>query len=148
MSAGVGGDADRSVVFEVRAEFDVPAVIAGVRRFCSKLQAGELATAHVATAASELANNLWQHTCGGGRIVLRPLQRPGEVGVELRAEDDGPGIADLALAMTDGWSSIGGMGCGLPGVQRLMDDFDLRSEPGCGTQVLARKWWPSPAHAA
>lgn len=134
----------RQLEYEVRTEFDVPAVVSGVRRFCAALHAGELATAHVATAASELANNLWQHTSRGGHIRLQALQRAGEQGVELRAEDDGPGIPDPALAMSDGWSSSGGMGCGLPGVRRLMDAFELHTTPGVGTCVKAIKWWPSP----
>ncbi len=121
-------------------EGDVARVIGCVMRFCSDHTDDGVFAAHVATAASELANNLWMHTPDGGQIGLRWLDTGTRRGVELRADDRGPGIPDLALAMTEGYSTGGGMGCGLPGVERLMDDFDIRSEPGCGTHVLTHKW--------
>lgn len=131
--------------FEVRSEFDVAAVIAGTQRFCLRHGASAVLAAHVATAASELANNLWLHATHGGWIRLSLRSRGGQRGIGLTAEDDGPGIADPALALTEGWSSSGGMGCGLPGVQRLMDDFDLHTAPGTGTRVVTCKWWhPKP----
>lgn len=129
-------------------ETDVPQVVAAVRHFCIDHGLSALLAAHVATAASELANNLWMHTLRGGTLSLHkldhdpcrlPLLHPRQ-GVELVATDDGPGIADLALALSEGYSTGGGMGCGLPGVQRLMDDFDIQSSPGAGTRVRARKW--------
>jgi len=61
-------------------------------------------------------------------------------GVELVAQDEGPGIADIPLALSEGYSTGGGLGCGLPGVQRLMDDFEINSTPGLGTRIVARKW--------
>lgn len=127
--------------FDVRSEFDVAAVIAGAQRFCLALGSNAVFAAHVATAASELANNLWLYAERGGRLHLRRLSRAGQAGVELVCEDDGPGIADPALALTEGWSSGGGMGCGLPGVRRLMDEFELDTALGRGTRVLTRKWW-------
>jgi serine/threonine-protein kinase RsbT len=60
--------------------------------------------------------------------------------VELLSSDEGPGISDVALALREGYSTGGGMGCGLPGVQRLMDEFSIQSQPGVGTQVRACKW--------
>lgn len=121
-------------------EGDVARVIGCVMRFCSAHAHDGVFAAHVATAASELANNLWMHTSGGGQIRLRWLASAARSGVELRADDSGPGIPDLALAMTEGYSTGGGMGCGLPGVERLMDDFDIQSGPGRGTQVVTHKW--------
>ncbi|MBG6082875.1 ATP-binding protein [Rubrivivax gelatinosus] len=131
--------------FDVRSEYDVSTVIAGAQRFCAEHGASPVFSAHVATAASELANNLWLYAERGGRLRLTLLQQGAHKGIELVSEDDGPGIADPALAMTEGWSSGGGMGCGLPGVQRLMDEFDLQTGQGRGTRVVARKWWP-PLH--
>jgi serine/threonine-protein kinase RsbT len=133
-----------SVVFTVQGEFDVTAVIAGATRFCTAHGARPVFAAHVATAASELANNLWMYAERGGRVRLALLQRGRERGIELQCQDDGPGIADPALAMTEGFSTGGGMGCGLPGVQRLMDEFELHTRLGSGTRVTARKWWPAP----
>jgi len=129
------------VMLQVVSEFDVAAVVVVARRFCVDLGATPVCAAHVATAASELANNLWMHSSHGGRIGLRALRSPRGPGVELVAQDEGPGIADITLALSEGYSTGGGLGCGLPGVRRLMDEFDLASTPGRGTQVLARKWW-------
>jgi serine/threonine-protein kinase RsbT len=129
------------VMVQVANEFDVAAVVVLARRFCADMGASPVCAAHVATAASELANNLWMHSSHGGRIGLRALQSPRGAGVELLSQDDGPGIADVALALSEGYSTGGGLGCGLPGVRRLMDEFELESAPGRGTQVLARKWW-------
>lgn len=129
------------VMLSVVSELDVAAAVVAARRFCVDIGATPVCAAHVATAASELANNLWMHSSHGGRIGLRALQSARGVGVELSAEDEGPGIADLALALSEGYSTGGGLGCGLPGVRRLMDEFALESALGRGTQVLARKWW-------
>jgi len=107
-------------------------------------QAGFLQTAayHVATAASELASNLLRHA-GGGQFTATLQRDP--VGIVLCAEDQGPGIENLALAMEDGFSTQGGLGCGLPGVKRLMDEFEITSTPGVGTWVSATKWLARPA---
>jgi len=130
-----------AVSFDVKSEYDVAGAVGGVARFCSTNGANAVLAAHVATAASELANNLWLYAERGGELRLRVLASGARRGIELVAEDDGPGIAEPALAMTEGWSSRGGMGCGLPGVQRLMDEFELCTQPGRGTRVVTRKWW-------
>lgn len=94
----------------------------------------------LATAVSELATNLVFHAVGGGVIHLSPVTRDGRVGIEVVAEDHGPGIADLALAMTDGHSTNGGLGSGLPGCRRLVDEFEIQSAAGQGTRVMVRLW--------
>jgi serine/threonine-protein kinase RsbT len=124
----------------VGRESDVAAVVAAATHYCRQRGLGELLAAHVATAASELANNLWMHTQDGGEITLRALGPQPRLGVELGSHDSGPGIVDLALALTEGYSTGGGLGCGLPGVQRLMDEFSIESSSTHGTHVLARKW--------
>ncbi len=93
-----------------------------------------------ATSVSELANNLFFHTREGGTITLRAVRQNGSVGVEVVAEDDGPGIANVDSAMQDGFTTNGGLGGGLPGVERLMDEFEIESQVGAGTRVVARKW--------
>lgn len=135
-------DDDRHPVLwlAVHRETDVPQVVAAARQFCTAHGQSALMAAHVATAASELANNLWMHTTHGGRVGLQALDETRRFGIELRASDTGPGIADIDLAMREGYSTGGGMGCGLPGVQRLMDEFELCSSLGHGTEVRARKW--------
>ena len=91
------------------------------------------------TAASELARNTLIHG-GGGVMRAARIERDGRRGVELVFEDDGPGIADLELAMTDGWTSGGGLGLGLSGARRLVDEFALDSAAGRGTVVSVVKW--------
>ncbi len=103
---------------------------------------GQTRTSYVATAVSELANNLFFHASRGGTITLTPLKREGEIGIEVVAEDDGPGVPDVEQAMQDGFSTSGGLGGGLPGVKRLMDEFEITSTVGVGTRIVARKWQP------
>lgn len=91
------------------------------------------------TAASELARNTLIHG-GGGAMRAELVERGGRRGVSLVFEDDGPGIADLELAMTDGWTSGGGLGLGLSGARRLVDEFAVDSAAGRGTVVSVVKW--------
>jgi serine/threonine-protein kinase RsbT len=123
----------------VRRESDVPHAVALVRQYCLRHGASTLQAAQVATAASELANNLWMHTTQGGELLLR-LHQQASPGVELWSLDRGPGIPDIDAAMREGFSTGGGLGFGLPGAQRLMDEFELRSQPGQCTQVRTLKW--------
>ncbi len=94
----------------------------------------------LATAVSELSTNLVFHASAGGTIRLTLLKRGPSWGIEVTAEDKGPGIADVELAMRDGYSTNGGLGSGLPGCRRLMDEFQIASEVGRGTTVVARIW--------
>lgn len=93
------------------------------------------------TAASELARNTVKYG-GGGEAHLINLQNGGRKGVSLVFIDHGPGIADIEQAMTDGYTSGGGMGLGLGGAKRLSDEFEISSEPGKGTTVRITKWKP------
>lgn len=95
---------------------------------------------YIMTSVSELATNLLFHTDQGGTITLAPLIRNNNIGIEIIAEDQGPGIEDINLALQDGFSTNRGLGCGLPGVKRLMDEFEIRSTVGVGTRVSAIKW--------
>jgi len=92
------------------------------------------------TAASELARNTLVHG-GGGTALVEVVKSPnGRKGVKLHFTDEGPGIADIGLALTDGWTTGTGLGLGLSGARRLVDEFDLSSEPGSGTRVMVVKW--------
>jgi serine/threonine-protein kinase RsbT len=93
----------------------------------------------IATAISELARNIVQHATQG-EIVLSILRREGRTGIGVLARDSGPGIPDVELALQDGYSTARSLGLGLPGARRLMDDFEVRSEVGKGTTVLAARW--------
>jgi len=92
------------------------------------------------TAASELARNTLVHG-GGGVVQVEVVKSPnGRVGVKLQFTDEGPGIADVDLALRDGWSTGNGLGLGLSGSRRLVDEFELTSRPGAGTSVAVVKW--------
>ena len=104
-------------------------------------QAGFTATdvTIIATAISELARNIVEYA-GNGEIVLRVDQGGPKKGFRVEARDHGPGIPDIDLAMQDGYSTGGGMGLGLPGTRRLMDEFRINSTVGRATTVIATKW--------
>jgi serine/threonine-protein kinase RsbT len=91
------------------------------------------------TAASELARNTLEYG-GGGQMRLELLNDGARRGVRLIFEDEGPGIADISLAMKDGYTSGGGLGLGLGGAKRLSNEFDIVSQPGKGTRVTITRW--------
>lgn len=93
----------------------------------------------IATAISEVARNITSYA-GRGEIHLQVVTSGQRRGIGVVAVDHGPGIPDLDLAMTDGYTTDSGMGLGLPGTRRLMDDFEIWSEVGAGTAVTLRKW--------
>jgi len=95
---------------------------------------------YIATAVSELANNLFFHTDEGGTIAFDHIEKDGKIGIEVIAHDTGNGIPDIAQAMVDGFSTNGGLGAGLGGMQRLMDEFEIESNIGTGTHIVMRKW--------
>ena len=130
------------VIVQVAAEHDIARARREARALARRVGFRRVAAYHVATGVSELASNLFFHATGGGTITLAAVRRDGAVGVEVVAQDDGPGIADIGQAMEDGFTTNGGLGGGLPGVQRLMDEFDIASAPGIGTRIITRKWQP------
>ncbi|MGH3201183.1 MAG: ATP-binding protein [Streptosporangiaceae bacterium] len=92
------------------------------------------------TAASELARNALVHGGGGTARIETVTSAVGRTGVRIGFSDEGPGIPDLDLALTDGWTTGGGLGLGLSGARRLVDEFELTSKPGRGTSVAVVKW--------
>jgi serine/threonine-protein kinase RsbT len=93
----------------------------------------------IVTAASELARNTIQHG-GGGHALLETVNEGHRNGLRLTFEDHGPGIADIAQAMKDGFTTNGGLGLGLSGAKRLSNEFAINSTPGIGTRVVIVKW--------
>ncbi|CEL29614.1 MULTISPECIES: anti-sigma regulatory factor [Pseudomonas] len=91
------------------------------------------------TAVSELARNTMVYG-GGGDMDWQILDEDHKVGLRLTFRDEGPGIADIKLAMTDGWTSGSGMGLGLTGAKRLVQEFELDTEPGKGTRITITRW--------
>jgi serine/threonine-protein kinase RsbT len=95
----------------------------------------------IATAISELARNIVSYA-GSGLIALKDVQGSSRVGITVTASDNGPGIPNVSQALRDGFSTSGSLGLGLPGVRRLMDEFEIASKPGQGTRVVVKKWRP------
>jgi len=93
----------------------------------------------IATAISEVARNIVQYA-RTGEIILGVVQDGNKRGLRVEARDDGPGIPNIELAMQDGYSTGGGLGLGLPGTRRLMDELQIDSKVGRGTTVVATKW--------
>jgi len=93
----------------------------------------------IATAISELARNIVAYA-RKGQITLKMVNGLDRQGISVVATDNGPGIADIRQALRDGFSTSGSLGLGLPGVRRLMDEFEITSEPGRGTMVAVKKW--------
>jgi len=128
---------------EVRIHVDSDRAIVDARRHARRLatSVGLRATdlAMVVTSVSELARNALLYA-EAGDIIVSLVQEDGRQGISIVATDNGPGIADVVQALQDGFSTSGRMGLGLPGVKRLMDDFEICSAPGMGTTVIARKW--------
>ena len=93
----------------------------------------------LATAISEIARNITAYA-ERGEVLLDVVQDGARRGVRVVASDDGPGIEDLEKALTDGYTTGGGLGLGLPGARRLVDDFDIQTAPGRGTRVTLVKW--------
>lgn len=109
------------------------------RNLSKQLGFGTIMQSRIATAISELARNIFLYA-GEGSITIVQVERDGRKGLRILAEDAGPGIPDIRKAMEDGFSTSGGLGAGLPGVKRMMDDFSLESSPGKGTRVVIVKW--------
>ncbi len=91
------------------------------------------------TAVSELARNTMVYG-GGGDMDWQIIEEGARTGLRITFRDEGPGIPDIKLAMTDGWTSGSGLGLGLTGAKRLVDDFELDTAPGAGTRVTITRW--------
>jgi serine/threonine-protein kinase RsbT len=131
---------------EISAEADVVRVAQQGGALADAIGFSATERTQVVTAISEVAGNIWLYA-GRGSVELVAADEPDRVGLTVVALDQGPGIPDVELAMRDGYSSRGGMGLGLPGAMRLMDDFELDSEPGRGTTVTMARWRPKPGAA-
>ena len=128
---------------EIRVPIDsdsdmVPARAQG-RALATELGFSRTDATLIATAISEIARNIVVHV-GQGEIVLQPLYEDSRYGLLVVAQDAGPGINDIDAALDHGFASGKGLGLGLPGARRLMDEFEIDSEPGKGTTVKMKKW--------
>ena len=123
----------------IRSDTDIVVALSRLREDVLELGFKRYDVTRVVTAASELAGNIRKYA-GSGTIDHSRLVDGTKQGIEVVASDTGPGIADMTLALADHYSSSGTLGLGLPGVKRLVDDFNLCSDVGVGTTVTIRVW--------
>jgi serine/threonine-protein kinase RsbT len=132
-------DIQRSETMSIQSSADVVFVRQAVRQFAVELRFSLVDQTKIVTAASELARNTLDYG-GGGMVKLEALQEGIRRGLRLTFEDSGPGIPDLDLALKDGFTTGGGLGMGLSGTKRLVNEFNIVSEVGKGTCVTITKW--------
>ena len=123
----------------VISEVDIVTARQKGRALAAQLGFASSEQALIATAISELARNIVQYA-GRGQIDISVERRGGRTGIGVVASDQGPGIPDVRQALEDGFSTGHGLGLGLPGTKRIMDEFELASEVGKGTRVAVKKW--------
>ncbi|HVF39293.1 MAG TPA: anti-sigma regulatory factor [Gemmatimonadaceae bacterium] len=126
-------------VMGVRASTDVVLARQATRTWAIETGLGLVDQTKIITAVSELARNTVDYG-GGGWMTLELLEDGPRRGLRLTLEDKGPGIADIGLALTDGYTTGSGMGLGLSGSKRLVNEFEIRSKPGEGTRVTVTRW--------
>ena len=120
-------------------EWDIVAARQLGRNVAKELGFGTVDQARITTAISELARNIYLYA-GQGEITIEKVENGAKKGMTIISCDEGPGIPDLRKVMEDGFSTSGGLGAGLPGVKRLMDEFSIESTPGEGTLIQSVKW--------
>lgn len=123
----------------IASDSDIIAAREVGRRIGKKLNFSQTDLTIIATVISELARNIIVFA-KHGNIIVGTIKHGQRIGIAIIAEDKGPGIPDIFLAMQDGYSTGKGLGLGLPGVRRLMDEFEIFSETGKGTKVSVKKW--------
>ena len=129
----------RREVLQLRSDSDVVRTRQAIRAMCAEAGFSLVDQTKMVTAASELARNTVLHG-HGGTCTAEQLEEGSRRGVRLTFEDESPSIADIAQAMKDGYTSGNGMGLGLGGSRRLVNEFELTSAAGTGTRVVATRW--------
>ncbi len=132
---------NKAIKIPILADSDIVLARQKARQLAGEIGFSVTELAVIATAVSELARNVVLYA-RHGEVVLRLVDQGERRGIVVAARDDGPGIPDLTKAMQSGYSTSGSLGLGLPGVKRLMDEFEIVSEVGKGTTVTAKKWKP------
>lgn len=130
---------DSQRVIAINTDADVVTARQEGRSLAQKLGFSPVDQARITTAISELARNIVVYGVRGV-VTVREASSDGRRGIEVNFDDEGPGIADIAEAMMQGFTSGRGLGAGLPGTKRLMDDFEIKSAPGEGCYITIRKW--------
>jgi len=129
----------RTETLNIALEEDIVRVRQSTRKLAIECGFSLVDQTKMVTAASELARNTFVFG-GGGKVTMEILQDGGRAGLRLTFEDLGPGIEDIEQAMSDGYTSGGGLGLGLGGSKRLVNEFEIRSKAGEGTKVVIARW--------
>jgi len=139
-----GDIASNHQAIPVSADVDITLARQAAKAMAEALGFDATGKEEVAIAVSELASNLLKHA-GQGRLILVPLRCGERVGIEIESVDNGPGIENVNRAISDGYSSVGSLGYGLGAVNRLMDEFEIRSsqQGGRGTHIVCKRWRPA-----
>ena len=133
------GTVQKAETIPIKSSSDVVLVRQRVRVLAIEMKFSLVEQTKIVTAASELGRNTLEHG-GGGSLELAVIINGARRGIRLRFIDQGPGIADVALALKDGYTSGSGMGLGLGGSKRLMNEFEIDTKPGSGTTVTVIRW--------
>jgi serine/threonine-protein kinase RsbT len=131
--------AESHETLEIRSSADVVAVRQAARALAERMGFSLVDQTKLVTAASELARNTIDYG-GGGSVRLELVENGVRRGVRLTFEDQGPGISDITMALKDGYTTGGGLGLGLGGARRLVNDFNIESSPGAGTRIMIARW--------
>lgn len=133
-----------AIEMQVSNGIQVLIAVEKAKELAEKLGFSEVDQVKIAIATSELASNILLHAGGKGKIIINSLKDPDRVGIIVVAEDKGPGIANVEKALQGINDSKKGLGVGLSGAKRLMDEFNIESKVGKGTTVIAKKWKKQP----
>jgi serine/threonine-protein kinase RsbT len=131
---------ERQAVIPIESDADVVTARQKARELAGQVELTSTDQTLLATAISEVARNITTYAVRGEVRLSVVLDDNGRRGIRVVAHDDGPGIEDVELALQDGYTSGGGLGLGLPGARRLVDDFEIETAPGQGTTVTLVKW--------
>jgi serine/threonine-protein kinase RsbT len=129
----------KAEAFSIHAESEIVQARQAVRKWCASAGFGLVDQTKIVTAASELARNTLIHGKGGS-MRIEAIEDGARNGIRLTFEDQGPGIPDINQALRDGFTTGQGLGLGLGGSKRLMNEFDIESRPGEGTRITVIKW--------
>ena len=139
-SSRIGGAVmGKKSTIEIVTEWDIVAARQLGRNEAKSIGFSSVDQARITTAISELARNIFLYA-REGEIIIERIEKNGRKGIRVTAVDNGPGIRDLHKVMEDGYSTSGGLGAGLPGIRRLMDDMDIQSVVSEGTVIRTEKW--------
>ncbi len=127
------------IIVNIHSEQDIVDARQHGKRLSKKLKFSTINQIRITTAVSELARNIYLYA-GKGKITFESLFKQQKSGIKIIASDQGPGIKEVRKVLEDGYSTSGGLGMGLPGVKRLMDEFIIDSHDGAGTTITAVKW--------